>query len=72
MTYPSQYRPAGVPTSQVSNYNKLYSEVLGIVDQSQDLLVLTAAPGSEDADKLALLSVLGRQEFTSAASRRST
>jgi hypothetical protein len=37
MTYPSEYRPAGVPTSQIGNYNKLYSEVLGIVDQSQDL-----------------------------------
>ncbi len=37
MTYPSQYRPTGVPSAQISNYNKLYSEVLGIVDQSQDL-----------------------------------
>ncbi len=37
MTYPSQYRPAAVPSAQISNYNKLYSEVLGIVDQSQDL-----------------------------------
>jgi transcriptional regulator with XRE-family HTH domain len=32
-------------------------------DQSQALLVLTAAPGSEDADKLRLLSVLGTQQF---------
>ena len=47
-------------------------QVLFTEDQSQALLVLTAAPGSEDAEKLALLSVLGRQEFTSAASRRST
>jgi hypothetical protein len=37
MTYPSSVVPAGVPSSQVSNYRKLYSEVLGIVDQSQDL-----------------------------------
>lgn len=36
-------------------------------DQSQVLLVLTAAPGSEYAEKLALLSVLGCQAFTSAA-----
>jgi Carboxypeptidase regulatory-like domain len=37
MTYPAAYRPAGVPTSQIGAYNKLYSEVLGIVSQSQDL-----------------------------------
>jgi transcriptional regulator with XRE-family HTH domain len=42
-------------------------QVLFTEDQSQALLVLTAAPGREDAEKLALLSVLGRQEFTSAA-----
>ena len=41
MTYPSQYRPVGVPSAQISNYNKLYSEVLGIVDQSQDLFTRT-------------------------------
>ncbi len=37
MTYPTAYRPTSVPSSQAGNYNKLYSEVLGIVDQSQDL-----------------------------------
>jgi hypothetical protein len=37
MTYPTAYRPAGVPTNQFGAYNKLYSEVLGIVNQSQDL-----------------------------------
>jgi transcriptional regulator with XRE-family HTH domain len=36
----------------------LYSE-----NRSQALLVLTAAPRSEDADKLALLAVLGQQQF---------
>ena len=41
-------------------------QVLFTEDQSQALLVLTAAPGSEDAEKLALLSVLGRQQFTGA------
>jgi len=42
-TYPSQYRPTGVPSSQISNYNKLYSEVLGIVGQSQDLFTRSGA-----------------------------
>ncbi|WP_026819088.1 helix-turn-helix transcriptional regulator [Arthrobacter castelli] len=34
-------------------------------DQSQALLVLTAAPRTEAAEKLALLSVLGHEQFTS-------
>ena len=34
-------------------------------DQSQTLLVLTAAPHSEDAEKLRLVSVLGTQQFSS-------
>ena len=34
-------------------------------DQSQTLLVLTAAPGSESFEKLQLLGVLGQQQFTS-------
>ena len=57
MTYPSAYRPAGVPTSQVSAYNKLYSEVLGIVDQSQDLFTRSGSqltlqpPGSSMYDQ---------------------
>lgn len=37
VTYPSMYRPAAVPTSQITTWNKYYSEVLGIVDQPQDL-----------------------------------
>lgn len=36
-------------------------------DMSQVLLVLTAAPHSEDADKLRLLSVLGTQQFSADA-----
>jgi hypothetical protein len=32
-------------------------------DQSQALLVLTAPPRSEAADKLALLAVLGHEQF---------
>ena len=39
IVYPSDgsVRPSAVPGSQTSNYNKLYSEVLGLVDQSQTL-----------------------------------
>ena len=37
LLYPDAYRPTGVPSSQVNTYNNLYSEVLGIVDQPQDL-----------------------------------
>jgi transcriptional regulator with XRE-family HTH domain len=36
------------------------------VDESQGLLVFTATPGSESAEKLALLAVLGRQSMTPA------
>lgn len=34
-------------------------------DQSQALLILTAAPRTEAADKVALLRVLGQEQFTS-------
>lgn len=34
-------------------------------DQSQALLILTAAPRTESADKVALLRVLGQEQFTS-------
>ncbi|HWC96879.1 MAG TPA: carboxypeptidase-like regulatory domain-containing protein [Candidatus Sulfopaludibacter sp.] len=37
VAYPSQYRPSTIPVAQTSNWNKLYSEVLGIVSQPQDL-----------------------------------
>ncbi len=39
-------------------------QVLFTEDQSQLLLVLTAAPGSEAAQKLQLLSVLGTEQFS--------
>lgn len=38
-------------------------QVLFTEDRAQALLVLTAAPGTEDADKLRLLGVLGVQRF---------
>lgn len=34
-------------------------------DEAQSLLVYTATPGTEDADKLALLGVIGAQQFAS-------
>jgi hypothetical protein len=37
ISFPSSVRPGDVPTSQVSTYNKLYAEVLGLVSQPQDL-----------------------------------
>jgi len=47
-------------------------QVLFTEDQSQALLVLTAAPGSADAEKIALLGVLGRQRFTDTPAVRTT
>lgn len=38
-------------------------------DQAQALLILTAAPRTEAADKLALLRVLGQEQFSSSAPR---
>jgi transcriptional regulator with XRE-family HTH domain len=40
---------------------EVYCQHLRDVDQSQDLLVFTASPGSESHDKLQLLSVIGTQ-----------
>jgi hypothetical protein len=37
VTLPSQYIPAGVASSQLSTYNTLYNDVLGIVSQPQNL-----------------------------------
>ena len=45
---------------------ELACQALFSEDQSQALLVLTAAPRSESAEKLALLAVLGQQTFASA------
>ena len=46
---------------------ELDCQVMFNEDQSQALLVLTAAPRSEAAHKLALLAVLGQQQFTTSA-----
>ena len=40
---------------------EIHCQTLYDVDQSQGLLVFTATPGSESAEKLRLLAVLGRQ-----------
>lgn len=41
----------------------LHCQVLVDPDQSQSLLVFTATPGSENQDKLRLLSVIGSQQL---------
>ena len=45
----------------------LHCQVLVDPDQSQSLLVFTAIPGSEDHDKLQLLSVIGSQELATSS-----
>ena len=45
----------------------LHCQVLVDPDQSQSLLVFTAIPGSEDHDKLRLLSVIGSQELAASS-----
>ncbi|HEY0815716.1 MAG TPA: helix-turn-helix transcriptional regulator [Pseudonocardia sp.] len=42
---------------------EVYCQTLFDMDQSQGLLVFTATPGSESAEKLRLLAVLGRQSL---------
>jgi hypothetical protein len=39
----SAYQPASLPSSQVANWNKYYTEVLGIVDQPQQLFTRSGA-----------------------------
>ena len=39
----SAFQPAGLPSNQVSNWNKYYSYILGIVDQPQQLFTRTGA-----------------------------
>jgi MmyB-like transcription regulator ligand binding domain len=46
---------------------ELHCQVLTAEEQGQRLLVFTATPGSEDADKLELLKVIGDQRFGPAA-----
>jgi transcriptional regulator with XRE-family HTH domain len=46
---------------------ELHCQVLTAEEQGQRLLVFTATPGSEDADKLELLKVIGDQRFGAAA-----
>ena len=41
---------------------EIHCQTLYEVDQSQGLLVFAATPGSESAEKLRLLTVLGRQK----------
>ncbi len=42
----------------------LQCQLLHDFEQAQALLVLTATPGSESCEKLALLAVLGRQRMS--------
>jgi hypothetical protein len=44
---------------------KLDCQVLTAENQTEKLVVFTAAPGSEDADRLELLSVVGGEAFAS-------
>ena len=46
---------------------ELHCQQLIAADEGQILLVYTATPGTEDADKLRLLSVIGNQRFSDAA-----
>ena len=43
LAFSSQYQPAGLPANQLGNYNRLYTEVLGIVHQPQDLYTRSGA-----------------------------
>ena len=56
VTYPSQYQPANLSASQIGNYNTLYTEILGITGESQQLYTRSGPnltlnpPGSEMFD----------------------
>ncbi len=43
IAYSADYEPAGLPSSQVGNFTRLYSQVLGIVNQPQDLFTRSGA-----------------------------
>ena len=59
---------------RMSSRKRMVHPTIGVIEldcqkltcenEAQALLVYTATPGTEDAEKLALLSVVGRQEFT--------
>ena len=38
-------------------------QILTAENQLQDLVIFTATPGSDDAERLAFLSVIGSQQF---------
>ncbi len=41
ISFPAAYQPAGLPSGQVTNWNTLYAEVLGMVSQTQALYTRT-------------------------------
>ena len=43
IAYSAAYQPVGIPSSQLGNWNKYYSEVLGIVNQPQQLFTRTGS-----------------------------
>jgi len=43
LTFPTANVPAGLPSSQLTNYENLYSEVLGIIDQPQVMYTRSGA-----------------------------
>jgi hypothetical protein len=43
VVFPSQYIPTGVPTNQLPTWRQLYTEVLGLVTQPQDLYTRSGA-----------------------------
>ncbi len=58
----SATRPSA-STSRSARWTSLHCQLLLDPDQGQSLLVFTATPGTESHEKLALLSVLGTDQF---------
>jgi hypothetical protein len=65
MTYASHKRIVHPQVGTIS----LHCQILVDPDQYQSLLVFTAIPGSEDYDKLRLLSVIGTQQLDASSAR---
>jgi transcriptional regulator with XRE-family HTH domain len=65
MTYASHKRIVHPQVGTIS----LHCQILVDPDQSQSLLVFTAIPGSEDYNKLRLLSVIGSQQLDASSAR---